>query len=461
MAGRRNPTQAKPCRRARAWLGISLVSLLVAATGASAQTYELVDLGAYVSPEDVNEAREVVGSMGAVAGERSAFVYSFDGMPMALPGTVAWAINDAGRIVGNTETGAFVVDRGTPALEWDDVGAFGVSPSGLVSGNTALENPYRSSPRPLAPALYDGTTWSHLDVARVYPRGRRDGIYADLYVLWDVNDTGIAVGSRERSGLVGSSAVVTDPDFQSLEFLPILNGGRAFAINEQAQIVGATGEYSASGIFEHAFSYAAGTVTDLGTLGGLRSRALDVNDAGQVVGTSSTTPEMSSIPRPDLQHAFLWQGDTGLVDLNGLVDAPDWILTSATSINDAGDIVGMALLEGQPHGFLLLAEGTVVPPPPDNEPPVAVASADVYEGRAPLAVQFDGSSSTDPDGWALTFHWDFGDGTSSTERSPAHVYESPGSYLVVLTVEDQGGLDASAQLEITVRRGKGRGKRAP
>lgn len=35
---------------------------------------------------------------------------------------------------------------------------------------------------------------------------------------------------------------------------------------------------------------------------------------------------------------------------------------------------------------------------------------------------------------ALTAHWDFGDGTTSDERSPTHTYAAPGSYRVVLRV---------------------------
>jgi len=443
-------------------MGIALLGTalgLGAALGASAQTYELVDLGPGVLPRDVNNGRDVVGSMTTADGARTAFVYSPGGVPTAIAGTVAWVVNDDGRIAGETATGAFVWDRGGVPLQWDDFGAFGASESGLVSGNVALENPYRSSPRPLAPALYDGATWTFLDVARVYPRGSRDGIYADLFVLWDVNDAGVAVGSKQRSGLVGSSAVVTDPSFQSVEYLPIPYGGRALAINEQGQIVGATGEYSASGIFAHAFLYDAGVVTDLGTLGGLRSSASDINESGRVVGSSLLVGELSSIPSPDQQHAFTWEPGAGMVDLNERVDEPDWILTAASAINDAGDIVGTGLLDGQLHGFLLLEAGAPAAAPPANEPPVAVAAADVTSGDAPLTVHFDASGSTDPDGWALTYSWQFGDGTFSSEASPAHTYENAGSYLAVLMVTDQGGLGDSAPLEISVDRARGRKKK--
>jgi len=157
-------------------------------------------------------------------------------VPARIAGTIAWAVNDDGRVVGETTTGAFLLDRGADVLEWDDVGAFGVSESGLVSGNVALENPYRATPRPRAPARYDGTEWAFLDIARVYPRGTREGVYADIYSVWDVNDSGVGVGSKRRSGLNSSVPFVTDSDFQSLEYLPIPYGGRASAINEQMKV---------------------------------------------------------------------------------------------------------------------------------------------------------------------------------------------------------------------------------
>lgn len=450
----------EPDRNPSAWLrafvAVCITFLPVVATSASAQSYQLVDLGSAVVPQDVNGSDDVVGWMTTPAGLRTAFVYSLGSSPLPLPGTIAWAINDAGRIVGETAEGAFVMDRGTTALAFADVGAFGVSESGLASGNVARVNPYRESPLPRAPALYDGNAWSWLDVAGVYRRGRREGIYADVFVLWDVNDAGVAVGSRRRTGLVGSAAILVPPDFDSFEFLPIPHGGSAFAINAMGDVVGATGEDSATGIFEHAFHYETdtGAFTDLGTLGGLRSRASDVNDSGRVVGASGVTSALSSIPQPLGEHAFVWHRDTGLVDLNDLVDAPGYVLTSATAINDAGDIVGTAYAEaeGEMRGYLLRAQSDGDPTPGDVAP-IAVATADVTSGPAPLEVRFDGSGSKDPDGWGLTLHWTFGDGTTSSEPSPTHVYSSAGTFVAVLSVEDADGLVDSAEVEITVRGG--------
>jgi PKD repeat protein len=54
--------------------------------------------------------------------------------------------------------------------------------------------------------------------------------------------------------------------------------------------------------------------------------------------------------------------------------------------------------------------------------------------------------STDPNGDIVTWHWDFGDGTTSSEQHPTHSYATPGSYTVTLTVSDAGGNATSASV---------------
>jgi hypothetical protein len=56
--------------------------------------------------------------------------------------------------------------------------------------------------------------------------------------------------------------------------------------------------------------------------------------------------------------------------------------------------------------------------------PLALAAPAQSFGPAPLAVQFVGSASSDPEQQALEFHWEFGDGTFSDEPDPLHVFES-------------------------------------
>jgi probable HAF family extracellular repeat protein len=443
----------RPWGRRLALLVGTLVGTSLASFAGAAEPYALVDLGVDVSPEDVNGLGVVVGSRRLASGATAAFVYtSADGMLQDIDGTIAHAVNDAGLIAGDTLIGAFLLQDGV-FREFADTSALGISENGLVSGYRALDNPYRPSPQPLAPALYDGTAWQVLDVAKVYSRGTRQGVYADLFVLTDVNEAGYAVGSKSRYGLYGSSAILTPPAFDQVVYLPIPNGGRAAAINGANLVVGETGEDSATGTFAHAFLYDGARVTDLGTLaGGLRSSASDINEADQVVGDSWLETVNTSLYQPDRYHAFLWESGPGMRDLNDLVSAPGWILTSATAINDSGDIVGTGIVGGELHGYLLVAGGSPPPPPVSSgEPPVAVASSDVTKGKAPLAVRFDATGSRNPDGLPLAYAWDFGDGASSQEPSPSHIYQTPGVFVATLTVHDEQAQSASAQVEITVR----------
>jgi len=70
--------------------------------------------------------------------------------------------------------------------------------------------------------------------------------------------------------------------------------------------------------------------------------------------------------------------------------------------------------------------------------PVANATADVTKGVEPLTVHFSSAGSRDPDSDALSFNWDFGDGTFSTEENPAHTYTQKGVYTVRLKVSANG-----------------------
>ncbi|HEY3006127.1 MAG TPA: DNRLRE domain-containing protein, partial [Kribbellaceae bacterium] len=85
-----------------------------------------------------------------------------------------------------------------------------------------------------------------------------------------------------------------------------------------------------------------------------------------------------------------------------------------------------------------------------NRSPVAAATANPTSGPVPLAVQFDGSTSSDPDGDPLTYAWDFQDDgtTDSTSAAPAFTYPSPGVFTARLTVRDDKGAANSTTLRI-------------
>jgi PKD repeat protein len=81
-----------------------------------------------------------------------------------------------------------------------------------------------------------------------------------------------------------------------------------------------------------------------------------------------------------------------------------------------------------------------------DQPPVAraLASSDVIVPDIPL--QFDGTQSSDPELDVLSYHWDFGDGTTSADPRPIHTFAANVSDVPVrLTVSD-GQLESTTQL---------------
>ena len=72
------------------------------------------------------------------------------------------------------------------------------------------------------------------------------------------------------------------------------------------------------------------TAIDLGTLGGIFSVAVAVNEQGQVVGTSQTAARES--------HAFLWENGV-MTDLGTLGGGTD---SFAQAINNSGQVAGSA-----------------------------------------------------------------------------------------------------------------------
>jgi PKD repeat protein len=80
--------------------------------------------------------------------------------------------------------------------------------------------------------------------------------------------------------------------------------------------------------------------------------------------------------------------------------------------------------------------------PAPNEPPVCDADGP-YNGTVNVAVTFDGTGSSDPDGTIASYAWDFGDGSTGTGATPTHAYASPGNFTVTLTVTDNEGASST------------------
>jgi PKD repeat protein len=74
----------------------------------------------------------------------------------------------------------------------------------------------------------------------------------------------------------------------------------------------------------------------------------------------------------------------------------------------------------------------------------AIFTAGTTSGKSPLTVHFtDGSA-----GKITKWHWNFGDGQTSTTRNPSHTYSTAGAYTVSLTVTGTGGTNTYTQPDL-------------
>jgi hypothetical protein len=92
-----------------------------------------------------------------------------------------------------------------------------------------------------------------------------------------------------------------------------------------------------------------------------------------------------------------------------------------------------------------------VPPPlePGEQEHLAVAIlADQTDGAAPLTVHFNSETFERED--ITEFHWDLGDGSTSTNKSCKHTYTKPGDYTVTLKAVSATGFSDSDWQTITV-----------
>lgn len=78
-----------------------------------------------------------------------------------------------------------------------------------------------------------------------------------------------------------------------------------------------------------------------------------------------------------------------------------------------------------------------------NRPPVASLTENATTVLTGEVIRFDASGSEDPDGYIISYLWDFGDETTAFGGEVNHAYEDDGVYTVTLTVVDDDGATAS------------------
>ena len=114
----------------------------------------------------------------------------------------------------------------------------------------------------------------------------------------------------------------------------------------------------------------------------------------------------------------------------------DGMLDIAVSNRNAGSPTVSVLLQHDPNA-------------PPNELPVANPGGP-YNGTVDVAVQFDGSASSDPDGTIASYSWDFGNGTTGTGATPSATYTEAGTFNVTLTVTDDAGETNSVSTTVEI-----------
>lgn len=288
--------------------------------------------------------------------------------------TKGMGINEDGRVVGASQSGsyltAFLWDDGTMTNLGDLSGrgswAYDINDAGQVVGGSVVD------------AQFNNHAFRWQQGSGMQDLGTLGG--PNSYAF-EINASGQAVGYAcctsdtylSHAVLWGSGGGIVDLGDLDPAWPAI---SAAYGINDAGQVVG--GSYDASANF-HAFLWQGGGMQDLGTLGGDLSEAEAINNHGQVVGFSRVGGTAF--------HAFLWDGamhdlggsqsiaydinDAGLIvgesggqavlwqdgqmqDLNTLIPANSgWVLHSARSVNERGQITGFGAIGGQTRAFLL------------------------------------------------------------------------------------------------------------
>lgn len=142
---------------------------------------------------------------------------------------------------------------------------------------------------------------------------------------------------------------------------------------------------------------------------------------------------------PDEYKNNLFFGDYAASFIKRAVLAPDGSIASVQDFEPAaGTVVDIKVGPDGALYYVTIFPGKLyrISYASGNQVPTAVAQADVTSGLSPLTVNFSSVGSFDPEAQNLSYEWDFGDGTTSTDENPIKTYNNNGQYIVQLKVSD-------------------------
>lgn len=158
--------------------------------------------------------------------------------------------------------------------------------------------------------------------------------------------------------------------------------------------------------------------------------------------TSGGEPDLAGFRlyrRSDIQAGYSIIAQIPASSLLSFIDRSVDVTRTYSYRVEAVDLCGNAAYADSPY---------VAPVNTDAEAPVAVISAPAA-GESKTSIRFDGSASADNVG-VHSYLWDFGDGGTSAEARPTHVYQDRGAYTVRLTVADFAGHTDTAETTILI-----------
>ena len=145
-------------------------------------------------------------------------------------------------------------------------------------------------------------------------------------------------------------------------------------------------------------------------------------------------------------------------DLYGRIDAslqtnPWWSLYAGADLGVGveAEILGKEIFDFNTNPPLISYEKLIASANTSSEEPIAEFTTNTTSGQTPLTVNFTDQSTNNPTSW----NWEFGDGGSSFEQNPTHVYNTEGAYTVSLTVSNSNGIDTETKSNLIIVSGSG------